>query len=116
MEKSLLSFATTYPGWEPGAAAKQMLSGLRPAAAGAAEGGRAPGAAAAGRGWPAGPPAGPHYPFTAHLGHGDRPGVLKIIVDYFNLSFFLNLRPVVQAGIAHRPQPQKYPLAAIMQD
>ena len=29
VEKSLLSFATTYPGWQPGAAAKQMLSGLR---------------------------------------------------------------------------------------
>lgn len=33
VEKSLLSFATTYPGWEPGAAAKQMLSGLRNAVA-----------------------------------------------------------------------------------
>jgi hypothetical protein len=31
VEKSLLSFATTYPGWQPGAAAKQMLSGLRAA-------------------------------------------------------------------------------------
>ncbi len=30
MEKSFLSFVSTYPTWEPGAAAKQMLASLDP--------------------------------------------------------------------------------------
>ncbi len=78
MEKSLLSFATTYPGWEPGAAEKQMLSGLQLPAPGAAAGGT-DGAGAEtdggmhGSGWHAGLPP---YPFTAHLGITQRPGVL----------------------------------------
>ena len=44
MEKSLLSFATAYPSWEPGAQAKQLLAAV------------------------AGHPlqAGPHFPYTAH--------------------------------------------------
>lgn len=68
VEKSLLSFATTYPGWEPGAAAKQMLSGLRNA-------GPPVGFDAAGAGgWPAGAPPGPHYPYTMHLGSADKAG------------------------------------------
>lgn len=81
MEKSLLSFATTYPGWEPGAAGKQMLSGLRLPALGAAAGGTDGAGAEAdggmhGSGWHAGPPPGSQYPFTAHLGITQRPGVL----------------------------------------
>mmetsp|Transcript_4303 Transcript_4303/g.12400 ORF Transcript_4303/g.12400 Transcript_4303/m.12400 type:complete len:983 (-) Transcript_4303:227-3175(-) len=65
MEKSLLSFATTYPGWDPGAAAKQLLGALRaphppPGAANAA--------AAGGSQWRDGVTAyQPHYPFTKHL-------------------------------------------------
>lgn len=67
MEKSLLSFATTYPGWQPGAAAKQLLGALRPPPP--------PPPACPGQ-----PPATdtaqwrdgvmayqPHYPFTNHL-------------------------------------------------
>ena len=46
MEKSFLSFVSTYPTWEPGAAAKQMLASLDP---------RPP---------PPPPPPSPHYPFT----------------------------------------------------
>ncbi len=44
MEKSFLSFVSTYPTWEPGAAAKQMLASLDP---------RHPLAPS------------PHYPFTS---------------------------------------------------
>ena len=50
MEKSLLSFAATYPTWEPDAAAKQLLATLA-----------VPGSAAA-----AGAP-GPHFPYTSHV-------------------------------------------------
>jgi len=51
MEKSLLSFAATYPTWEPDAAAKQLLAALAP-----------PGAAGA-----AGAAPGPHFPYTSHV-------------------------------------------------
>ena len=47
MEKSLLSFAATYPTWEPDAAAKQLLSTLA-----------APGFGGA---------PGPHFPYTSHV-------------------------------------------------
>ncbi|KAK9845371.1 hypothetical protein WJX81_004761 [Elliptochloris bilobata] len=47
MEKSLLSFAATYPTWEPDAAAKQLLATLA-----------APGSAGA---------PGPHFPYTSHV-------------------------------------------------
>ena len=67
MEKSLLSFATTYPGWAPGAAAKHLLTALRPLpppqlvdAAPAASGSVQ---------WASVVTAHhqPHYPFTTHL-------------------------------------------------
>lgn len=83
MEKSLLSFATTYPGWEPGAAAKQMLSGLRllaPAAgddAGIGGGAAAAGGEANSSGCHVAPPLGRHYPVTSHLGNAQRPGELQ---------------------------------------
>jgi hypothetical protein len=51
MEKSLLSFAATYPTWEPDAAAKQLLAALAP-----------PGGAGA-----AGAAPGPHFPYTSHV-------------------------------------------------
>ncbi|KAK9802892.1 hypothetical protein WJX73_002447 [Symbiochloris irregularis] len=44
MEKSLLSFATTYPTWEPGVAAKQLLAAVSEHPL----------------------QAGPHFPYTAH--------------------------------------------------
>ena len=47
MEKSFLSFAATYPSWEPAATAKQMLACL----------GQEPGSG-----------VGPHVPWTAMLG------------------------------------------------
>lgn len=49
MEKSFLSFVSTYPTWEPGAAAKQMLASLDP---------RHPLAPS------------PHYPFTSLYQNG----------------------------------------------
>lgn len=80
MEKSLLSFATTYPGWDPGAAAKQLLGALRaphppPGAANAA--------AAGGSQWRDGVTAyQPHYPFTKHLSESlNNTGVLHCSVE-----------------------------------
>lgn len=49
MEKSFLSFVSTYPTWEPGAAAKQMLASLDP-------------------GHPLAPS--PHYPYTGLYQNG----------------------------------------------